>query len=110
MPELTTGEGSATAIIGIGTIGGTLARHLIHGDPSVLLASKDEAEAKALADELGPLARAASVEAVLAGAEAVVLALWLDAINEVVPENAGVFEGKVVIDPSPETTPTPSPR
>jgi predicted dinucleotide-binding enzyme len=50
------------------------------------------------------------VEAVLAGAEAVVLALWLDAINEVVPENAGVFEGKVVIDPSPETTPTPSPR
>jgi predicted dinucleotide-binding enzyme len=82
MPELTMGEGSATAIIGIGNIGGTLARHLIRGDQSVLLASKDESETKALADELGPLARAASIEAVLAGADPVVLALWLDAIKE----------------------------
>jgi predicted dinucleotide-binding enzyme len=40
MPELTMGEGSATAIIGIGNIGDTLARHLVRGDQSVLLASK----------------------------------------------------------------------
>ena len=54
----------ATAIIGTGNIGGTLARHLVRGGEPVVLAAKDEANAAALAQELGELARAASVEAV----------------------------------------------
>jgi 8-hydroxy-5-deazaflavin:NADPH oxidoreductase len=52
----------ATGIIGIGNIGGTLARHLVRGGEPVVLAAKDEANAAALAQELGELARAASVE------------------------------------------------
>jgi predicted dinucleotide-binding enzyme len=48
----------ATAIIGIGNIGGTLARHLVRGGEPVVLAAKDEANAAALAQELGELARA----------------------------------------------------
>jgi 8-hydroxy-5-deazaflavin:NADPH oxidoreductase len=44
----------ATAIIGIGNIGGTLARHLVGGGEPVVLAGKDEANAAALAQELGP--------------------------------------------------------
>jgi len=60
----------ATAIIGTGNIGGTLARHLVRGGEPVVLAAKDEANAAALGQELGELARAASVEEAIADADA----------------------------------------
>jgi hypothetical protein len=53
---------TTTAIIGTGNIGGTLARHLVRGGEPVVLETKDEANAAALAQELGELARAASVD------------------------------------------------
>jgi prephenate dehydrogenase len=71
-----------TAIIGTGNIGGTLARHLVRGGEPVVLAAKDEAKAAALAQELGELARAASVEEAIAEADAVVFAVWLDTTKE----------------------------
>jgi predicted dinucleotide-binding enzyme len=89
-----------TAIIGVGNIGGAVARHLVNGGESVVLAAKEEEKAEALASELGPLARAASVEDAIAAGDAVVLALWLDALRDVLPREAHGFEGKVVIDPS----------
>jgi 8-hydroxy-5-deazaflavin:NADPH oxidoreductase len=52
----------ATAIIGIGNIGGPLARHLVRGGEPVVLAAKDEANAAALAQELGPGMREADVK------------------------------------------------
>jgi 8-hydroxy-5-deazaflavin:NADPH oxidoreductase len=90
----------ATAIIGIGNIGGTLARHLVRGGEPVVLAAKDEANAAALAQELGDLARAASVEEAIAEADAVVFAVWLDTIRELTAKDADLLEGKVVVDPS----------
>jgi len=90
----------STAIIGVGNIGGTVARHLIAGGESVIVAARDESQAKALADELGPNARAASVEDAITGADAVLLALWLDDLREVIPQQARRLDGKVVIDPS----------
>jgi hypothetical protein len=89
-----------TAIIGVGKIGSAAARHLVAGDESVVLAAKDEPNAKALAGELGPLARAASVEDAIAEADAVLLAVWLDTIEELVPQSARLLDGKVVVDPS----------
>jgi 8-hydroxy-5-deazaflavin:NADPH oxidoreductase len=89
-----------TAIIGVGNIGSTVARHLVAGDETVVLAAKDEAHAQALANELGPLARAASVDEAIGAADSVVLALWLDQIKELVPEQAAALENKVVVDPS----------
>ena len=89
-----------TAIIGVGNLGGTVARHLVAGDEPVVLAAADEAHAEALADELGPNASAASVEDAIAGADAVVLATWLDQTRELVPPEARLLENKVVIDPS----------
>jgi 8-hydroxy-5-deazaflavin:NADPH oxidoreductase len=102
MPESASrkGAGSTTAIVGVGNIGSALARHLVRGDEAVVLAAKDGSHAEALADELGPLARAASVEDAVAGADAVVFALWLDTIKELLPRLAGLLEDKVVIDPS----------
>src|SRR5213596_2947914 len=90
----------ATAIIGTGNIGGTLARHLVHGGEPVLLAAKDEANAAALAQELGELASAASVEEAIAEADAVVFAVWLDTTKELIGTDARLLENKVVVDPS----------
>jgi len=89
-----------TAIIGVGNIGSGVARHLVAGGESVVLAAKDEPNAEALAGELGPLARAASVEDAIADGDTVVLALWLDTIKELIPQHARLLEGKVVIDPT----------
>jgi predicted dinucleotide-binding enzyme len=84
-----------TAIIGVGNIGGTLARHLVAGGESVVLAAKDQSRAQALADELGPLARAASVEDAIAGADVVVFAVWLDTIKELIPQHARLLETRL---------------
>ena len=83
----------ATAIIGIGNIGGALARHLVRGGEPVVLAAKDEAHAAALAQELGDLARSASVDEAIAQADAVVLAVWLDTIKELTAKDADLLVG-----------------
>jgi predicted dinucleotide-binding enzyme len=89
-----------TAIIGVGNLGRTVARHLVGGGESVVLAAADEGHAVALADELGPNASAASVEEAIAGGEVVVLATWLDQTRELVPAQTRLLEDKVVVDPS----------
>src|SRR5881398_2481333 len=90
----------ATAIIGTGNIGGPLARHLVRGGEPVVLAAKDEANATALAQELGELARTASVQEAIAEADAVVFAVWLDTTKELIGRDASLLENKVVVDPS----------
>jgi 8-hydroxy-5-deazaflavin:NADPH oxidoreductase len=90
----------ATAIIGVGSLGGTVARHLVAGGEHVVLAAADEAHAKALADELGANASAASVDEAIAGADTVVLATWLDQTRELLPSEAALLENKIVVDPS----------
>lgn len=89
-----------TAIIGIGKIGGAVARHLVAGGESVVLAATDQSHVEALAGELGPLARAASVQDAIADGDAVVFAVWLDTMRELIPQHARLLEGKVVVDPS----------
>lgn len=89
-----------TAIIGVGNIGSAVARHLAAGDESVVLAAKDASKAEAFAGELGPLARAASVEGAIADGDAVVFAVLLDTMKELIPQHARLLEGKVVVDPS----------
>jgi hypothetical protein len=89
-----------TAIIGVGNLGTALARHLVAADELVVLAANDKAHAEALADELGPNASAASVEDAIGGADVVVLAIWLDQIRELVPEQARLLENKIVADPT----------
>lgn len=89
-----------TAIVGVGSLGSTVARHLVAGDEAVVLAAQDEAHAVDLAQELGPQAEAAPVEDAIEAADVVVLALWLDQIRELVPAQARLLEEKIVIDPS----------
>ena len=89
-----------TAIIGVGNIGSAVAGHLASGDEPVVLAAKNQSDAEAVAQKLGPRATAASVKDAIAGADAVVVALWLDALQDVLPQNSQGLEGKVVLDPS----------
>jgi 8-hydroxy-5-deazaflavin:NADPH oxidoreductase len=89
-----------TAIIGTGNIGGQVARHLVAGGERVVLAARGESHAAALANELGPLASAASVRQAIAAADVVVLAVWLDTTKELIAENGDLLHGKVVVDPS----------
>lgn len=89
-----------TAIIGVGTMGSQIARRLAAGGEPLVLAAKDRSGADALAAELGPAARAASVEDAVSGSNTVILALWLDALETVVPGVAPLLANKVVVDPS----------
>lgn len=98
--EASKGVNMPTAIIGIGNIGSTLARHVVDGGEAVVLATKDESQAEALATELGRLARAASVEDAIADADAVVFAVWLDTTKELIAQHARLLENKIVVDPS----------
>ena len=89
-----------TSIIGVGNLGGTVARHLVNGGEAVVLAAADEAHAETLADELGANASAASVEDAIASSDTVLLATWLDQTRELMPGLTSLLENKVVIDPS----------
>src|SRR5258708_18239906 len=89
-----------TAIVGVGNIGSAVARHLTAGGESVVLTAKDLSRAQALAEDLGPLARAASVQEAISGAEAVLFAVLLHTMRELIPEHPSLLTGNVVIDPS----------
>ena len=89
-----------TAIIGIGNIGGTVARYLVAGGERVILAAQEEAKPKELAAKLGPLASAAPVRKAIADADVVIFAVWFDTEQQLIRENSDLLDGKVVVDPS----------
>ena len=89
-----------TAIIGVGNIGKAVARDLVDGGERVVLAAREGSNAVALANELGELASAASVEKAITDADVVVFAVWLDTLKELIAQHADLLRGKVVVDPS----------
>ena len=89
-----------TAIIGVGNVGGAVARHLTAGGEQIVLAAREEADADALADELGSLASAASVPDAIEAADVIVLAVWFDAMKQLIADYGGLLDGKIVADPS----------
>ena len=88
----------STAVIGVGAIGSAIARHLVSGGEPVVVAARDERDAAELARDLGDLATAAPVRDAVSQAEAVVLAVWFEVAQNLVPEYAELLDGKVVID------------
>jgi predicted dinucleotide-binding enzyme len=90
-----------TAIIGIGNIGGTVARDLAAGGENVVLSAGNLDEVKKLAAEIGSSATAAtSNRDAVERADNVVLALWLDPMKDVIAEISDLLRGRVVIDTS----------
>ncbi|HET9849125.1 MAG TPA: NAD(P)-binding domain-containing protein [Candidatus Dormibacteraeota bacterium] len=91
----------ATAIIGIGNLGGTVARELAAGGEPVILSASSQSKAKKLAAEIGGGASAAlNNRDAVQRADNVVFALWLSSTREVIGEVVDLLPGKLVIDPS----------
>jgi len=91
----------ATAIIGIGNLGGTVARELASGGEPVILSASSQAKARKVAAQIGGGASAAlNNRDAVQRADNVVFALWLDPMREVIDEVADLLPGKLVIDPS----------
>jgi 8-hydroxy-5-deazaflavin:NADPH oxidoreductase len=88
----------ATAVVGVGNIGEPLARYLTRAGEHVVLAARDQAKVRALADELG--ATATSVEGAIAVADTIVFAVGFDVIKELLATHGALLPGKVMVDPS----------
>ncbi|MFF0105506.1 NADPH-dependent F420 reductase [Streptomyces hirsutus] len=89
-----------TAIIGMGNIGSRLAANLASGGEPLLLASREAADARQVADRVGGGARAVSVDEAVEAADVIVLAVWFDVIKELLTQWDGRLAGKIVVDPS----------
>jgi len=89
-----------TAVIGTGNVGARLARGLVSGGERIVVATRNEAQAQALAEELGSLASSASVADAIAESDTVIFAVWLDTIQDMVKQYADVLPGKIVVDAS----------
>jgi predicted dinucleotide-binding enzyme len=88
------------AIIGLGNIGSTLAKNLTAGGQAVIVADKTPAKAEKLADELGAKAEAMPVADAISRADVVILAIYFDAIKQLIADNRAALVGKIVVDPS----------
>jgi len=89
-----------TAIIGLGNIGFRLAGNLTVGGQKIIVADKTLSEARKLAGDLGSNAEALPVADAIAKAEVVILAIYFDAIKELIGTYHDALAGKIVVDPS----------
>lgn len=91
---------STVAVIGLGNIGKVVAANLVKGNRPVIVADRKLEKATALAQQLGSLAKPMDIPAAIKEADIVVLAVWFNAIKEILSQYAGELRGKIVVDPS----------
>jgi len=91
---------STVAIIGTGTIGGELAANFAAGGQDFLLADRNQDAAAKLTAGLGGHAEAVSIDQAVDRAGVLVVALWLDAFEQVIARYGDRLAGKVIVDPS----------
>ena len=88
------------AIIGLGNIGSKIATNLASGGRSVIVADKTQAKAEELAKRLGSNAAVLPIDEAIRKADVVILAVYLDAMKDLIMRYRGDLEGKIVVDPS----------
>lgn len=91
---------SKVAIIGLGNIGKTIARNSVKGNRAIYIASREDADAKEFAMELGSLATATSTADAIKNADIIVLSVWFNTIQDLFQEYGTQLQGKIIIDPS----------
>jgi 8-hydroxy-5-deazaflavin:NADPH oxidoreductase len=89
-----------TAIIGLGNIGSVVAQNLMAGGQHVIVADHGPAKAEDFAKASGGKARALSVGAAIGEANILVLAIYFNAIQELLQEYRTKLVEKIVVDPS----------
>ena len=85
---------STVAIIGSGNIGSILATNFAAGGQDFLLAVRK------IASGLGARAEAVSVDEAVDRADVLVLAVWLDAFEQLVAQYGERLAGKIIVDPT----------
>lgn len=90
----------STAIIGLGNIGSRLAKNLTAGGEKIIVAAKTLTKAQELASELGSNAEAMPVADAIAKADVIILAIYFDAIKQLISTYQRALAGKIVVDPS----------
>jgi 8-hydroxy-5-deazaflavin:NADPH oxidoreductase len=88
------------AIIGTGNIGSRLAANFAAGGQDFLLAGRDQEEARKIASDLDGHAEVVSADEAVDRADVLVLAVWLDAFEELIAQYGERLAGKVIVDPT----------
>jgi 8-hydroxy-5-deazaflavin:NADPH oxidoreductase len=88
------------AIVGTGNIGSRLAANFAAGGQDFLLADRDLEAAAKLAADLGGHGEAVSIDEAVDRAGVLIIALWLDAFEQLIDRYGGRLAGKVIVDPS----------
>jgi hypothetical protein len=88
------------AIVGTGNIGSRLAANFAAGGLDFLLAGRDLEAARKIAADLGGRVEVVSIDEAVDRAGVLVVALWLDAFEQVIARYGGRLAGKVIVDPS----------
>jgi predicted dinucleotide-binding enzyme len=91
---------STVAIIGPGNIGGRLAANFAAGGQDFLLAGRDQQAAQKIAADLGGHAEVVSIDEAVDRAGVLVVAVWLDAFEQLIAQYGQRLSGKVIVDPS----------
>jgi 8-hydroxy-5-deazaflavin:NADPH oxidoreductase len=91
---------NTVAIIGTGNIGSRLAANFAAGGQDFLLAGRDQEAARKLAAGLGGHAEAVSVDEAVDRAGVLVIAVWLDAFEQLIARYGERLAGKVIVDPT----------
>jgi hypothetical protein len=91
---------STVAIIGTGTIGGTLAANFATGGQDFLLAGRHQEAARKIASTLSGHAEVVTIDEAVDRADAVVVAVWLDPFKELIAHYGERLAGKVIVDPT----------
>jgi predicted dinucleotide-binding enzyme len=88
------------AVIGLGNIGTILAKTLTAGGKHIIIADHTKAKADKLAGELDGKAEPQAVTDALNNADVVILAIYLEAIKEMIKTTGDVLATKIVVDPT----------
>jgi 8-hydroxy-5-deazaflavin:NADPH oxidoreductase len=91
---------STVAIIGVGTIGSTLAANFAAGGQDFLLAGRNQEAARKVAADLDGHAEVVSVDEAVERAGVLVIAVWLDAFEQLIAQYGERLAGKVIVDPT----------
>lgn len=89
-----------TAIIGLGNIGRQVALNLIAGGQDVIVADHGASKAQDFAKESHGKARALSVAEAIDAGDVIILAVYFNAIKELLGEHRKRLADKIVVDPS----------
>jgi predicted dinucleotide-binding enzyme len=88
------------AVIGLGNIGSRVAKNLTAGGEKIIVADKTLAKAEKVAAELGGNAQAMPVGDAIDKSDLLILAVYFDAIKQLVAAHYAALPGKIIVDPS----------